>query len=68
MNEHAEQIKRIDLELEENYQAQRQVWANFTKTGEFGDVELTAAGKRRIAELGAERKNLEATAAALYRM
>lgn len=68
MNEHAQAIDRIDQALRLNDERQCAVWARFTRLGEYGDVELTASGKRQIRELAEERWALEESAAALYRL
>jgi hypothetical protein len=66
MNEHANSLRRLDSELSENARKQRALWSDFSKYGEYGDLELTRAGKRRMRELVAEREGLEASANAMY--
>ena len=68
MNEHAQAIERVDQALQQNWERRNDVWAKFGRTGEYGEPELTASGKRQIKALAEERRNLEETAAALYRM
>ena len=68
MNEHAKMISRLDSALEENYAKQMAVWQQNSKYDQYGDLILTTAGKRRIAELVSERKQLEQSANAAYRL
>jgi hypothetical protein len=63
-----EQIARIDADLKANHEQQRIIWHDHSRYGEFGDLELTAAGKRHMARLVAERRQLEESASAAYRM
>lgn len=67
MNEHAKMISRIDAEIEKNAEAQRRIWKN-AGTDEYGEPRLSSAQKKRMAALVKERKDLEQSANAAYRI
>jgi len=68
INEHAKMISRIDSEIEVIAEKMREVWANNSRSGEYGDRELTPHGKRKMAVLVKEREKLEQSASAAYRI
>ncbi len=66
MNEHAQMISRLDAEIARTRGEMARVRTDMTWVGEYGDMELTPAGKRKERDLLTELAELEQSAEAAY--
>jgi len=67
-HQHADQIKRLESRHAELREEQTRLWQDCSDYGEFGDLELTAHGKRMMADVGRELDSVNQSLDAIYRI
>ena len=61
-------LKRLEDRYSAIREEQNRLWRDRSRYGEYGDLELTPAGKRRMAELVREMREVDQSLDAAYRM